>query len=131
MPRGCAAADGRAAKQIAVPVLRSRDEKSIAGVCGGFAEALGWNTALVRNLYVIVSLLSVAFPGGGAHLVLWLIMRGTAGAQRSTGLCWLRAARMRQPTMIATAMGIAYSTIMTPRGTAHRAPWLKARSHTM
>ena len=57
-----------------MPVLRSRDDKIIAGVCGGFAKALGWNSTLVRILYVIVSILSAAFPGTIAYLVLWLVM---------------------------------------------------------
>jgi phage shock protein PspC (stress-responsive transcriptional regulator) len=38
------------------------------------AEWLGWDPTLVRILYVIVSIASVAFPGILAYLVLWLIM---------------------------------------------------------
>jgi phage shock protein C len=57
-----------------MPVLRSRDDKVIAGVCGGFAKALGWNSTVVRILYVIVSILSAAFPGTIAYLVLWIVM---------------------------------------------------------
>jgi len=57
-----------------MPVLRSRDDKMIAGVCGGIAKALGWDSTLVRILYVIVSILSAAFPGTIAYLVLWMVM---------------------------------------------------------
>ncbi len=39
-------------------VLRSRNDRVIAGVCGGLAKALGWNSTSVRILYVIGSLLS-------------------------------------------------------------------------
>jgi phage shock protein PspC (stress-responsive transcriptional regulator) len=46
----------------------------IAGVCGGIAEWLGWDPTLVRILYVVVSCVSVAFPGILAYIVLWLIM---------------------------------------------------------
>jgi phage shock protein PspC (stress-responsive transcriptional regulator) len=46
----------------------------IAGVCGGLAEWLGWDPTLVRILYVVVSVLSVAFPGILVYLVLWLLM---------------------------------------------------------
>ena len=46
----------------------------IAGVCGGLAEWLGWDPTLVRILYVVVSVLSVAFPGIVVYLVLWLVM---------------------------------------------------------
>lgn len=45
----------------------------IAGVCGGFAEWMGWDPTLVRLGYVVVSLLSVAFPGLLVYLVLWLV----------------------------------------------------------
>jgi phage shock protein C len=57
-----------------MPLLRSRDDKIIAGVCGGIAKALGWNSTTVRILYVIVSILSAAFPGAIAYLVLWVVM---------------------------------------------------------
>jgi phage shock protein PspC (stress-responsive transcriptional regulator) len=46
----------------------------IAGVCGGLAEWLGWDPTLVRILYVVVSVLSVAFPGILVYLLLWLLM---------------------------------------------------------
>jgi phage shock protein PspC (stress-responsive transcriptional regulator) len=46
----------------------------IAGVCGGFADWLGWSPTLVRILYVVVSVCSAAFPGILVYLVLWLLM---------------------------------------------------------
>jgi phage shock protein PspC (stress-responsive transcriptional regulator) len=46
----------------------------IAGVCGGLAEWLGWDPTLVRVLYVLVSILSAAFPGIVVYLLLWIIM---------------------------------------------------------
>jgi phage shock protein PspC (stress-responsive transcriptional regulator) len=56
------------------PLVRSRSNRLIAGVCGGFAEWLGWNPTTFRVLFVIVSILSVAFPGILVYLVLWLVM---------------------------------------------------------
>ena len=53
---------------------RSSSNRMIAGVCGGLAEWLGWNPTGVRVLYVVVSILSVAFPGILVYLVLWLLM---------------------------------------------------------
>jgi phage shock protein PspC (stress-responsive transcriptional regulator) len=53
---------------------RSRRHRLIAGVCGGLAEWLGWSVAGVRVLYVLVSVLSAAFPGILVYLVLWLVM---------------------------------------------------------
>jgi phage shock protein PspC (stress-responsive transcriptional regulator) len=46
----------------------------IAGVCGGIAEWLGWDPTAVRVLYVVVSILSVAFPGILVYLLLWFVM---------------------------------------------------------
>jgi phage shock protein PspC (stress-responsive transcriptional regulator) len=57
-----------------MPLLRSRKHKMIAGVCGGIAEWLGWDPTVVRVLYVVVSIVSVAFPGILCYLVLWIVM---------------------------------------------------------
>ena len=56
------------------PLRRSADDRVIAGVCGGLARWLGWDPTLVRVLYVVVSVLSVAFPGILVYLVLWVVM---------------------------------------------------------
>jgi phage shock protein C len=46
----------------------------LGGVCGGLAEWLGWDVTLVRILYVVVSILSAAFPGILVYVVLWIMM---------------------------------------------------------
>ena len=46
----------------------------IAGVCGGLADWLGWNPTLVRFLYVVVSIVSVGFPGTIVYIVLWIVV---------------------------------------------------------
>jgi phage shock protein PspC (stress-responsive transcriptional regulator) len=43
-------------------------------VCGGLAKSLGWNATAVRILYVLVSILSAAFPGALAYVILWAVM---------------------------------------------------------
>jgi phage shock protein PspC (stress-responsive transcriptional regulator) len=48
----------------------------IAGVCGGIAEQLGWSANRTRVVYVIVSVLSAAFPGILVYIVLWFLMPG-------------------------------------------------------
>ena len=53
---------------------RSRDQRLIAGVCGGIAEWLGWSATLVRVLFFLVSVLSAAFPGILVYIVLWVLM---------------------------------------------------------
>ena len=49
----------------------------IAGVCGGIAERYGWKPDRVRVAYVILSILSAAFPGILVYLLLWLVMPDT------------------------------------------------------
>ncbi len=56
------------------PLRRSRRHRMIAGVCGGLAEWLGWDVTLVRLLYVVISIASVAFPGILVYLILWFVM---------------------------------------------------------
>jgi len=46
----------------------------IGGVCAGLAEALGWTPTRVRILYVLISVLSAAFPGILVYLILWLVI---------------------------------------------------------
>ncbi len=55
-------------------LMRSQENRVLAGVCGGFAEWLGWDPTLVRILFVVVSLLSAAFPGILVYLALWILM---------------------------------------------------------
>lgn len=54
-------------------LTRSRS-KVIAGVCAGLANWLGWDVALVRILYLVVSILSAGFPGTIVYIVLWIVM---------------------------------------------------------
>lgn len=55
-------------------LYRSNSDSVIAGVCGGIARRFGWNSTLVRVLFVLISILSVAFPGIIVYLVLWFLM---------------------------------------------------------
>ena len=53
-------------------LYRSRKEKMLGGVCGGIAESLGWTPTRVRVLYVLISILSAAFPGTLVYVILWI-----------------------------------------------------------
>ena len=57
---------------------RSLNDRMIAGVIGGIAHRYGWSSTWLRILYVIVSLLSAAFPGILVYLVLWLLIPNEA-----------------------------------------------------
>lgn len=60
------------------PLHRSSEDRIIAGVCGGLARWLGWRPTVVRVLYVVISVLSAAFPGILVYLLLWLLMPADA-----------------------------------------------------
>jgi phage shock protein C len=51
---------------------RSRDDKMIAGVCGGLARYFNIDTTIVRLLFVLAVFLGGASPL--IYLVLWLVM---------------------------------------------------------
>ena len=53
---------------------RSARYKMIAGVCGGLAEYFNLDPTLVRVAYVIISIISAAFPGILAYIVLMFVM---------------------------------------------------------
>ena len=55
---------------------RSGTDRWLGGVCGGLAEFFGWPAGKVRLLYVLVSILSAAFPGILVYIVLWIAMPG-------------------------------------------------------
>ncbi len=55
-------------------LTRSRDNAMIAGVCAGIADHFGWSVMGTRVAYVVLSLLSVAFPGILVYIILWLLL---------------------------------------------------------
>jgi phage shock protein C len=55
-------------------LTRSSRHKMIAGVCGGIAEYFDLDPTVVRVAYVLVSIVSVAFPGILAYIVLMFVM---------------------------------------------------------
>lgn len=54
--------------------LRRSKNKMIAGVCGGIGEYLGIDPTIVRVGYVILSLVSAAFPGILVYIILWIVI---------------------------------------------------------
>jgi phage shock protein C len=56
------------------PLRRSRSDRMVAGVVAGLAKYAGMDVTLARVIYVVVSLISAAFPGLLAYLVLWIVM---------------------------------------------------------
>jgi phage shock protein PspC (stress-responsive transcriptional regulator) len=56
-----------------MPLKKSKN-RMIAGVCAGLAEWLKLDPTLVRIGYVLLSVLSAAFPGILVYIILWIIM---------------------------------------------------------
>ncbi|MEJ8568763.1 PspC domain-containing protein [Elongatibacter sediminis] len=55
-------------------IHRSTDNAMIAGVCAGIAEHFGWSVTGTRVAYVLLSILSAAFPGILVYIILWLVL---------------------------------------------------------
>ena len=56
------------------PLRRPRSGRMIAGVVAGLADRFGMDWTLARVLYVVISIVSVAFPGILVYLLCWIIM---------------------------------------------------------
>jgi len=55
-------------------LTRSRSNSLLGGVCGGIARHFGWSATATRVAYVLLSILSVAFPGIVVYIVLWIVL---------------------------------------------------------
>lgn len=55
-------------------LTRSVEDRQIAGVCGGIAKYMGWDVALVRVAYVLLSIASVGFPGLLVYIIMWIVV---------------------------------------------------------
>jgi phage shock protein C len=54
--------------------LTRSNDRIIAGVCSGIADYFGFDPAITRLGYVLLSLLSAAFPGILVYIILWIVM---------------------------------------------------------
>ena len=55
-------------------ITRDKRNGMIGGVCAGIARNFGWSVTGTRVVYVLVSILSAAFPGIIVYLILWLLL---------------------------------------------------------
>lgn len=54
-------------------LTRSTSDKWLAGVCCGIANYFGWDPAIVRLVYLLLTV-STAFSGVIVYIVLWICM---------------------------------------------------------
>jgi phage shock protein C len=56
------------------PLRRSSSNRMIAGVISGLADYFELDPTLLRVLYVVVSIISAAFPGILVYIILWMVI---------------------------------------------------------
>ncbi len=54
---------------MAAKLRKSRTDKMLAGVCGGIAEYLGWDSTIVRIIFLIL-----VFSSFGTMVLLYFIL---------------------------------------------------------
>lgn len=54
-------------------LTRSTTDKWLAGVCGSIAEYFGWDVAILRIVYVVLTTCT-AFCGVLVYILLWICM---------------------------------------------------------
>lgn len=72
------------ARRTTYQLRRSRTDRKIGGVLGGFAKHFDIDPTLLRVGYLLTSVLSAAFPGVLVYLVLWLIIPAESSADELT-----------------------------------------------
>lgn len=55
-------------------IKRSNSDKVFAGVLGGIANHFGWNSTLLRIIYVLLTPTSF-LAGIPVYIILWMIMK--------------------------------------------------------
>lgn len=55
-------------------LYRSRSDKVLGGVLGGFAHYMGWDPAVVRILFALLVLVTGFFPGVVLYLVALVVV---------------------------------------------------------
>lgn len=53
---------------------RSRRDRMLSGVLGGFAQFFGIDSSLLRVIFVVATLFSLGVPGVLAYLLAWAII---------------------------------------------------------
>jgi len=54
-------------------LYRSR-ERMLGGVLAGFAEYINADVSLIRIAYVLISIISAAFPGILVYIICWVVI---------------------------------------------------------
>lgn len=60
-------------------LYRSTTNRMLGGICGGIAEYFNADPTLVRLIYVVLSLFTVAFPGIIVYLICLIVIPNDPG----------------------------------------------------
>jgi phage shock protein C len=55
-------------------LTRSRNDRLLAGICGGLANYLEVDPTIVRLVLVLATFFTVVFPGILIYLIMWIIV---------------------------------------------------------
>lgn len=66
-------------------LTRSSWDKQLGGVCGGFAQYFGIDSAMLRIFVFATIMFTGFFPGAFAYLFAWMIMPLDIDTQNGTG----------------------------------------------
>lgn len=52
----------------------SKNNKKIAGVCGGIAEYLNVDSTVIRLAWALLTIFSAVFPGVLGYIIAWMVI---------------------------------------------------------
>ena len=55
-------------------LTRSRNDKMLAGICGGLANYLEVDPTIVRLIFALSTFFTVVFPGIFIYLIMWIVV---------------------------------------------------------
>jgi len=55
-------------------LTRSRNDRMLAGVCGGLANFLDLDPTIIRLVFALATFFTVVFPGILIYLIMWIVV---------------------------------------------------------
>ena len=56
-------------------LTRSRNDRMLAGICGGLANYLDVDPTIVRLVFALATFFTVVFPGIFIYLIMWIVVQ--------------------------------------------------------
>jgi len=53
---------------------RSKDDKKIAGICGGLGNYFEVDPVIIRVVFILVAILSAVIPAIIAYIIMWFVV---------------------------------------------------------